>query len=233
MNKTKSFEFLLAMLLFDLCFLHSAKLTFADTISNDDYQIDIQQFDVAPEAQQKLPTPTPQPAQNGNFGIATFPFSFSFAIADPFLDFGSLTATNPVSRTTTLTVSSPGSGYQVFAYEDHTLLSKKNSSIPDTTCDNGACTENLASIWNNNLTYGFGFRCESITQIACDNGFEEDNSFKQFSDKGKKGIPQPVMNSDIATQNQQAKLTYKVNISGTQAKEPYVNTVTYIAVPNF
>jgi hypothetical protein len=205
----------------------------ADTISNDNYQIDIEQFDVAPEAEHKLPTPTLQPVQNGNFGVASLPYSFSFSIEDPFLDFGSLTATNPVTRTTSLKISSPGSGYQVFAYQDHTLLSKKNSSIPDTTCDNGACTENTASVWENNLTYGFGFRCETQSSGTCTKGFEEADSFKQIPDRGKKEIPQPLMSSDSPVSGQQAKLTFKANISGTQAKEAYVNTVTYIAVPNF
>jgi hypothetical protein len=205
----------------------------AATISNDKFQIDIDQFDVAPEEERKLPTPTPQPVENGNFGVATFPYAFSFALSDPLIDFGALSATNPVSRNTTLTISSPGGGYQVFAYQDHTLLSKKNSLIPDTTCDNGSCSENTESIWQNNLTYGFGFRCDPLTKGACMNHFAEENSYKQFSDRGKKEIPQPVMRSDSPVINQQAKLTYRVNISGAQAKETYSNTLTYIAVPNF
>jgi hypothetical protein len=205
----------------------------AATVSNDNFQIDIDQFDVAPEEQKKLPTPTPQPVEHGNFGVAAIPYSFSFSLSDPILDFGSLSATNPVTRTTNLIVSSPGNGYQVFAYQDHTLRSKKNAVIPETTCDNGSCTESTASLWQNNLTYGFGFRCDPVTKDACTKGFEEENSFKQFSDHGKKEIPQAIMSNDSPILDQQIKLTYRLNISGTQAKEAYANTVTYIAVPNF
>ena len=232
MTKRKTFYFLLVLLTFTFCLLPSGSAS-AASVSNENFEINIDQLDVAPEEQKKLPTPTPQPVENGNFGIATLPYAFSFSVSAPLLDFGVLSATNPVTRNATLTVSSPGNGYQVFAYQDHTLLSKKNALIPDTTCDNGSCSEITPSIWQNNLTYGFGFRCDSITKNACFEEFEAENTYKQFSDKGKKEIPQPIMLSESPVSDQQAKLTYRVNISGTQTREAYANTVTYIAVPNF
>lgn len=234
MKNKKTYVFLFAFMAFDLCLLTlSVTYAHANTLSNDQYQIEIDQLNVPPEEVKRLPTPTPQPVDNGNFGIATLPYEFSFSVSDPVLDFGELSATTPVTRITNLSVGSPGTGYQVFAYQDHSLLSKKNSVVPDTTCDNGACTENTASIWENNLTYGFGYRCDAGTKAGCAKGFEEENSFKQFSDRGKKEISQTIMQSETATKKDEVKLTYKANVSGTQPKEAYINTITFIAVPNF
>jgi hypothetical protein len=207
----------------------------AATASNDSFHLDIEQFDAPQEEQLPTPTPTPKPKseQGGILGIAFIPSTFSFSMTESFIDFGVLSATNPVTRDTTIQVSSPGGGYQVLAYSDHVLLSKKNSSIPDTTCDNGSCSEVTPSLWENNLTYGFGFRCDSPIKNLCPSGFEAEKAYKQFSDKGKQEIFQPLIESANKGINQQARITYRVNISGAQQKEAYTNNITYIAVPNF
>ena len=103
---------------------------YADSISNDNFQIDIQELDAPVEEQKATPTPSPKPQPQETLGLAYIPSTFSFSITEPLVDFGILSATNPVIRTTTLKISSPGSGYQVFAYANHVLLSKKNSTIP-------------------------------------------------------------------------------------------------------
>lgn len=219
--------------------LHLALSTFnvnvatAAVVSNGSFQINIDQIDVPIEEQKPTPTPVPQAETPGTLGVTYIPTAFSFSITEPTIDFGVLSPTNPISRTTSLKVSSPGSGFQIYAYENHILLSKMNAGIPDTTCDNGACSEITASLWENNLTYGLGYRCDSITKDACMSGFEREQDFKQFSNKSKREIPQLIMQSDFSKTDQQARITYRVNISGTQAKELYRNSVTYIAVPNF
>jgi hypothetical protein len=205
----------------------------AATASNDNFQLDIEQFDAPVEEQIPTPTPTTKPEPQGSPGIAFIPSEFTFSLSEPLIDFGILSATNPITRTTTLNVLSPGSGYQVFTFSNHVLLSNKNSAIPDTTCDNGSCSELTASLWENNLTYGFGFRCDSLSPNLCPDDFKNENTFRQFSDRGKNERPLPVLQSNLPTKNHEARITYKVNTSGTQAKEAYENTVTYIAVPNF
>lgn len=208
-------------------------VTHAASASNDNFQLELEPYEEPVVEQQPTPTTPPLPEPQSSSGIAFVPNPFSFSINEPFIDFGLLSATNPVTRTTTLTVASPGSGYQVFAFANNVLRSKSNSSIPDTTCDNGSCSEITASLWENNLTYGFGFRCDSSVQTLCPEGFDEEQSFKQFSDHSKKEIIQPIMQSDVRTDEHQARITYRLNISGTQQKEAYSNIVTYIAVPNF
>lgn len=205
----------------------------AATVLNDSYQIEIEEIDVPVEEQKPTPTPAPKLEPQGGLGITYLPSSFSFTISQPIIDFGVLSATTPVTRKTKLKVSSPGSGYQVFAYANHMLNSRSNVSIPDTTCDNGSCSEITSSIWENNLTYGFGYRCDAPVASLCLNAFEDENDYKQFSNQSKRELPQPVMQNDAKTKNDEAEITYRVNISGTQAKEAYTNSVIYIAVPNF
>ncbi len=85
---------------------------------------------------------------------------FRFAISSTSISFGTLTATNPVTRTNTLTISNGSAfGYAIQAYENHQLLDPGHGQvIPDTTCDNGSCSETTAATWNTVLTYGFGYR---------------------------------------------------------------------------
>jgi hypothetical protein len=149
------------------------------------------------------------------------------------IDYGELSATTPVSRTTTLSVSSPEKGYEVFGSEDHPLLSSTNVAIPDTSCDNGACSEITESVWADTLTYGFGYRCDNRNGQNCPNEFSEIDGYKQFASLSSNELPQTLMVSHKPGNNNQVKITYKLNISGTQAAGAYKNTITYIATPGF
>lgn len=204
----------------------------ASTSTNDNFQLELE---VVEPLEELRPTP-PQRVQDVpqfSSGVTSLPLPFSFSIEGTLLDFGILSATNPVIRENILNVSSPGSGYQIFAFENHLLASNKNSSIPDTTCDNGSCSNITASIWTNNLTYGFGYRCDGTIKLLCSRGFEDKDAYKQFSNHGKNEALESVMQSDVPGRDHQARITYKVNISGSQQKEAYSNMVTFIAVPNF
>lgn len=170
---------------------------------------------------------------------------FSFSISNTLIDFGVLTPTNPVTRTTTLTISNTkASSYQVTASENHQLIvNKTGATIPDTTCDTGNCNHTRAGEWSNTLTYGFGYRCDSIsitstgTQtpscVTGDSSFSSNkNYFKQFADASKKENSQVVIKGGVG-KSQKATVTYKVNIPSSQATGNYTNAVTYIATPNF
>jgi hypothetical protein len=160
---------------------------------------------------------------------------FSFSISQSLIDFGILSPTNPVIRNAILTVNNrSGEGYTVSASENHPLQSAASGqTIPDTTCDNGACTQLVSGIWENALTYGFGYRCDPISDRDCADGFANNQSYKQFADESKNEAPQTVMLSSSNGGTKQVKITYKVNISGTQPAGAYANTITFIAVPSF
>lgn len=170
---------------------------------------------------------------------------FSFSVSNTRIDFGTLSPTNPITRNTTLTVSNTtASSYQVSASENHQLLvSKTGAIIPDTTCDKGGCSQTQTAQWSSTLTYGFGFRCDSVSIFSqgaksnsCsekDQSFSKNSSFfKQFADVSRKEKAEIVVSGGKG-RNQKATVTYKVNIASSQATGVYSNSITYVATPGF
>ncbi len=156
--------------------------------------------------------------------------SFSFSISNNLVDYGPLTPTNPVSRTTNLIISKGSSrSYSVFAFANRQLSDTNSHSIPDTTCDNGTCSETSPAIWSSNLSFGFGYRCENADGSGCTEDFSRTDYFKQFANDSKSESYQPIING---FDSRKAKIEYKVNISNNQAKTNYSNSITFIAVPN-
>lgn len=166
-------------------------------------------------------------------GKPAFPFVFS--ISETLIDFGKLSPTSLTTRTNTLTVSAGSSiGYSVVASENHPLTAKNPEIIiPNTTCDNGLCNEKIAAIWENSLTYGFGYRCDNLSEIACEESFLKVGFFRSFADESKSQTPQLVMSSMASTKKANAKVTYQVNVAGNQLPKWYSNLITFIATPNF
>jgi hypothetical protein len=160
---------------------------------------------------------------------------FRFSITGLEINFGSLTPTNPVTRTNILTISNgSANGYTVKAYEDHSLLKVGTGSlIPDTTCDGGTCNEITSSAWTNTLTYGFGYRCDNLSGTDCASGFTTSTFYKQFANNTYNESPVAVMNGINVGRNKSVQITYKVNVSGTQAPGDYFNQIIYLAVPTF
>lgn len=155
---------------------------------------------------------------------------FSFAISDFTIEFGTLTPETFATQTNTLTVSSGGAGaYQVLASENNPLQTLAANQIPDTNCDT-SCSETTAGTWTSTTRYGFGFNM-SGNDIPAD--FSSANHFRQFADESTAESPQVVMSSVNVGRDRQATVTYKVNISDTQAAGRYQNIVTYTAVPGF
>ena len=158
---------------------------------------------------------------------------FAFSISETSIDFGKLSPTNITSRTNVLSVLTGSSnGYSVVLQENHPL-SSQSSSIPDTTCDDGMCTEKVPSIWISNLTYGFGYRCDNLSENDCDTTFINKTNYKQFADKSKSEQLQIVMKGNRSDKEKKAQITYRVNVAGAQPPGAYNNSITYIASPNF
>ncbi len=157
---------------------------------------------------------------------------FSFEISETNINFGPLTANNPVTRTNTLTVSNgSANGYQVTASENHPLLMfSSGQTIPNTTCDNGLCDSTTSDEWSSSLTYGFGYRCDNVSGTDCQTGFSDANYYKSFAASPSAEI---VMTGANVGRNKQSQITYKVNVSGTQPAGLYSNTIMYIATPTF
>ena len=195
-------------------------------MSNDSYTIEKRSVNIQPyvqEVQKRPETKTEKPLASGpNYVTETNkPDAFSFSLSQNVIDFGKLTATNPVLRDISLTITSKSS-YQILTSQDHPLRTKNNLIIPDTTCDNGSCSEITEAPWANTLTYGFGYRTDAM----------QDDMYKQLADLSRNEAFQSVLQGGNV-QNRQSKFTYKVNISGTQTPGAYSNSVTIIATPDY
>lgn len=163
--------------------------------------------------------------------------TFSFQIQNPAVNFGTLTATQPVNRTSNLVVSNGSAyGYTVTAMESSALKdTTSGSTIPDTTCDNGLCTTTSAQAWTPNIdgsstTYGFGYNCTNVTGTECPADFTNANYFRPFSASPSATT---VMSSSVVGRSQKVQITYRVNSSQTQPSGLYTNVITYIATPTF
>ncbi|HZE87781.1 MAG TPA: hypothetical protein VE090_06315 [Methylomirabilota bacterium] len=221
-------RFLIGFFVFSLFLGFSAQLAQAAMMTNPHYTIENQDINILPF--QTIPTKTPtQPpfmppplATGENYTVETNqPEGLSFSISEELIDLGKLTATNPVIRKTSLTTKS-AYGYRIEATEDHPLLLDTKTAIPDTTCDNGSCSELTDALWTDTLTYGFGYHTSAMA----------DDSFKQFTDVSKNESLQTIIQAGN-TINKQTDVTYKVTISRTQQAGAYHNVVTYILTPNY
>lgn len=157
---------------------------------------------------------------------------FRFSVSNTFIDFGAVSPTNAVLRTSQLTISNgSANGYQVTASQNYNLrVNQTGQEIPATTCDTGTCTPTTSDIWTNSLVYGFGYRCDNITGTDCASGFSTSTSFKSF-------ISSPsavaVMTGPNVGRNKVVQITYKLNISTSQAAGLYTNIINYIATPTY
>jgi len=230
------------------------EFVYADNMKSDNYEIQMGNFNMTggkkSSTNYKILDTMGQTApgkytQAGYIIKAGFPYiktiiPFSFSISDLTIDFDELLPETPVLRTNLLTVSTGGaSGYTVKAYENHPLqIIGGTTTINDTTCDDGACTQTAATVWwNDNTKYGFGFNIKN-DDVPVDNAdtpadFIDYTYFRHFANQNAGENPQTVMGSDNVGRNRHATVTYRANISGIQAAGNYDNIITFIATPGY
>lgn len=156
--------------------------------------------------------------------------SFSFSLSATTIDFGLLSATNPVTRSEIIRIDPhSNNGYVITTFENHPLSSNAHIIIPDTRCDGGFCNAFVSDVWNSSLTYGFGYRCDSINGI-CIQDNSDSTAYRDFADVDKNQPEEVVAKGDIPAQ---ASITFKVNISRSQPNSTYNNIITFNAIPNY
>lgn len=155
-------------------------------------------------------------------------YNFSFSISSLAINLGAQTPNNFASATNTLTVSSPGHGYNVTAYESAKLTNATGSTIPDTTCDAGTCTETAADTWITASNNGFGYNATG-NDIATD--FVGSTYFRPFPDFSASESPATVMTTAVAGRNRIATITYKLSVPASQESGDYTTNIIYIATP--
>ena len=165
----------------------------------------------------------------------------SFIVSNLDLNFGSLTPNVGSTVTNTLTISTPtGHGYDILVVTNHPLKSiGSNSTIPDTKCDSGTCSESVSGVWTSNSTNGFGFNVVGVnssmvvTGVGTSNYFTDSTYFRQFADASVSETAKIIMSEPTPVKDHSALVTYKINISPNQPAGTYQNSINYIAVPKY
>ena len=244
-NAKKILLLLLICLTLPLTIPHSAH---AEITTNDNWSIQVHDINLnsntpatSNQKNQLTKAPDEEFTEGGkNYKIKTgFDNSkshstISLNISNRIIDFGILSPTNNIYRTSSIDFKTGKDNYGILiASLDHPLrTSDSNTSIPDSTCDNGSCSETTAAPWTNTLTYGFGYRCDNIKSSNCATDFKNSDYYKQFSDSSKNEKPE-ILSTSNTDKNQEMQITYKINIAKSQPTDPYSNTITYILIPGY
>lgn len=157
---------------------------------------------------------------------------FTFRISQILIDFGTLSPTNPVTRSHNLILSNGSAyGYSVTLSQNHPLrVNATGIDIPNTTCDDGTCTPTTSAAWTSSLVYGLGYRCDNVTGTDCATGFASASNFKSLSSSPSATT---VMTGANVGRSKEVQISFKVNVSQTQAAGLYTNILNYIATPTY
>lgn len=164
---------------------------------------------------------------------------FRFSVSKTSINFGLIVPSTFYTDTARLTVSFGGAGqYQVTATELGPMITSFSTSIPDTTCNGGAdtCSETSAAVWNSTSTYGFGYNMSGVNSngdslVPAD--FTNSNYFRPFTDRNANEAPAVVMSNSNVGVGESSIMTFKVNVSSTQAAGSYNTVINYVATPSF
>lgn len=166
------------------------------------------------------------------FQYVSSPIPFTFTISDIDLDYGTLIPGTPSTLTNIIGITTGSSnGYAVKVIEDHSLkLISGSDTIADTSCDLASpCTITDATAWTDNGRFGFGY---NVNSTDADPEFVNSTYFRPFPIQGT-DQPSLVMSKNTPAATASGTITYKINISGSQAAGTYQNGIQYIAIPAF
>jgi len=238
------FAFLIATLHFALCTLHLSEAN-ALNLKSDSYEIQMGDINMGAGSKNSdsysLNDTMGQiaPGEYTSTGykvLAGFQYihsliPFTFTISDISIDFGALTFGSFNNQTNNLTVScGSAGGYQVTVLANKQLTSQAGSTIPKTTCGPTTCTLTTAQPWTSTDYYGFGYNM-SGDNIPSD--FVDSTYFRPFPDEQSTDTAKIVMSGSNVGRNFQSTVTYRINISNTQAAGKYENILTFVATPTF
>jgi hypothetical protein len=175
--------------IFLLLFLLGLKTVYAETFQSNEYTI----------KSGALPFQSSTSANEGSIRVA---------VSSSLIDFGPLSATNPIKRKITISVDPANSSLSVS--ENHPLR-EGNHEIPNTTCDQGTCTEKIGAQWTNPFTFGLGFSLDDL-------------SYKQFPDKSEHKTPVEIFPGSFFVK-------LNPNQAEVLAGKDYRNIITFLAIP--
>ena len=198
-------------------------------------QLQIDSNSIHLQTQQLTPLPSssiknkPSPIVAITSGLEHTPSSrISLSISPDTLIFDPLSPTNPLLRNATVVIG--GQAASLFIYETRPLQADTTKTIPPTSCDNGLCDITNPEVWSNNLTFGFGYRCEDIDSSQCNPIFSELNSYSNIPQSISMLSPWIMQHKNATTV--QAQMLYKINIPASQPAGMYSSTIRYVLIPS-
>jgi len=226
-------------------FLTYASQTFSETMINEQYRIQPNFLDRinlrlpgtgSPSTRQpeslldEDQTPTTRYTVEIGFPYAQNQLPYIAALTTDLISFGNLIPGEPIKRTLQYQIKANSlAGYTMYIQENQALTSKNANIINDTKCDTGQCTQDIADEWKNPLTYGYGYRCDTLKGLGCSQDFANSRqAFKQFPSALEKEDPVSAINSYLLGTNYYYQITYKINISPNQTGFEYQNISKYI-----
>ncbi len=108
--------------------------------------------------------------------------------------------------------------------------------IPDTTCDNGTCTESTSDEWATATNNGLGYSLENVTGTDATFTYNESArtfSAKQLPDQEAGESKQNIMSNTGPVSSAKVNVCYRLSVSATQPAGYYYNKVKYTATPRF
>ncbi len=123
--------------------------------------------------------------------------------------------------------SSPSSGEYTFG---------TGTCIPDTTCDDGSCTESTSADWATATNHGFGYSLENVTGTDATFTYNESSrtfSARQIADQESSETKQVVMSNDSPTTASKVNICFRLSVAGDQPAGYYYNVIKYTATPKF
>jgi hypothetical protein len=154
----------------------------------------------------------------------------AFSVSPTLIDFGSLLPNSPVVRSITLTIANGDVlGYRVKVAEDQPLSTNLGVEIPDTKCDSPTqpCTLAQGSSWNQETSYGFGYRMAGKTTPS---DFLNSDYYRPFPSKRKNDSPALVMQSNARKATDQATMNLRVVVGRSQPVGQYHNVIHFTAL---
>lgn len=209
-----------------------AKHSFALPMDSSRYKIETANIEVA-EENKSSDSYKRQYSPEGFTVKANFQVPFRFTISNTNINLGTLTSGAPSSSTTNLTVNfSADDGYQVTAVEEAPLKTQSGNIVADTGCDDGAnpCNESSSKPWVSNSSYGFGY---NISGDDVPTDFAHSSYYRPFPDSSASEAPITIMSNAKNSQNRQATVTFKSNISPIQPAGSYQTVINFVAMPSY
>lgn len=224
--KTQYITLLLLIVLFGS--MSSVSPVFAQSMQNESHNLFLDPIDdIAENEVIAKPSPTkeinqPTPKKTRRVFQEPDPTNISIYINTHLLSFGILSPTSPTIREVDVGLTGSTPSQILYLKKDSPFSMNTEAVIPDTSCDQGGCSEFIASDWNNTLTFGYGYSC---TDEFCDSDFYH-SSYRPFSNNLVS-----LYQAQIGIGNKRMlTIPVKINVPGTQENGAYSTSITVLSV---